>query len=466
MTVKCLKGGRLIDPYNGIDEKKDLYFRNGKIVSDSEGKSTSDIENIDDDFLDSDFDEDVPFDDTEGNIDAIDAEFTDFDEPFDDDSDDMPDSQHQETTSAASSNFLANINRKYVLYGGISVFVILMFIFGISLFSGKEKQAIPVAQNTIRPLAPIGEPQEISKNTQNGTGIPLLDNNGQEQTLSSILDTGSLGETSDGSLLDNLDQLDSIDQNTPVKRDTASIDAVPVFKEAETLSSLPMPNPIQNENPGIYSEDLSSGLGEALSDQIPAQNQLATTLPSPFDSSTPNTEQRSPQEILQDLESIQDTAENKLADDSTPARLSRLEDNVSHFENNTQIFVTNLQDLKDNLANRPSPADVSEMNRQFDLMNVRIEELETELAKSKKATSKAKPITKKAAKRPKTHTKPKITWELRAASPGQAWVSEKGKTELKQVSIGDKLTGLGTIRSIALQNNRWKVTGTTGAITQ
>ena len=47
MTVKCLKGGRLIDPYNGIDEKKDLYFRNGKIVSDSEGKSTSDIENID-----------------------------------------------------------------------------------------------------------------------------------------------------------------------------------------------------------------------------------------------------------------------------------------------------------------------------------------------------------------------------------------------------------------------------------
>lgn len=47
MNVKCLNGGRLIDPYNGLDEKKDLYFRNGKIISDSEGKSSSEIERID-----------------------------------------------------------------------------------------------------------------------------------------------------------------------------------------------------------------------------------------------------------------------------------------------------------------------------------------------------------------------------------------------------------------------------------
>ena len=47
MIIKCLKGGRVVDPVNKIDKEKDLYFGDGKILNFSDQTDSKDIEIID-----------------------------------------------------------------------------------------------------------------------------------------------------------------------------------------------------------------------------------------------------------------------------------------------------------------------------------------------------------------------------------------------------------------------------------
>lgn len=59
-----------------------------------------------------------------------------------------------------------------------------------------------------------------------------------------------------------------------------------------------------------------------------------------------------------------------------------------------------------------------------------------------------------------------VIWELRAAQPGKAWISEKGKQDIIAVNIGSDIRGLGKITAISMKNKRWVVTGTEGAVQQ
>jgi intracellular multiplication protein IcmG len=56
-------------------------------------------------------------------------------------------------------------------------------------------------------------------------------------------------------------------------------------------------------------------------------------------------------------------------------------------------------------------------------------------------------------------------WVLRAASPGHAWVSQ-GLTShnLKEIHVGDSISGIGKITAIAAQGDQWVVRGTKGTI--
>jgi hypothetical protein len=62
--------------------------------------------------------------------------------------------------------------------------------------------------------------------------------------------------------------------------------------------------------------------------------------------------------------------------------------------------------------------------------------------------------------------KPSVTWELRGASPNSAFLAEKGTQNLRTVSVGDTLEGLGRVTSIGVENNAWVVRGTNGIVTQ
>lgn len=65
--------------------------------------------------------------------------------------------------------------------------------------------------------------------------------------------------------------------------------------------------------------------------------------------------------------------------------------------------------------------------------------------------------------------KPQVTpksWELRAAQPGKAWVSERGASSMITVQAGDNLDNIGRITAISYNNGRWVVIGTKGRISQ
>ncbi len=63
------------------------------------------------------------------------------------------------------------------------------------------------------------------------------------------------------------------------------------------------------------------------------------------------------------------------------------------------------------------------------------------------------------------NAEPQKTWVLRAATPDAAWVSAgSGSKDLRKVSVGDTLPGVGKIRSITQSGDRWVVSGTSGTI--
>lgn len=59
------------------------------------------------------------------------------------------------------------------------------------------------------------------------------------------------------------------------------------------------------------------------------------------------------------------------------------------------------------------------------------------------------------------------SWVLRSAKPGMAWISEKGSDEIKTISVGDTVSGIGKVTAIAKDDGgRWVVNGTQGKINQ
>lgn len=57
-------------------------------------------------------------------------------------------------------------------------------------------------------------------------------------------------------------------------------------------------------------------------------------------------------------------------------------------------------------------------------------------------------------------------WVLKGAMPGKAIVASAGSGETRQVSVGDALTGIGTIQDISFDGTKWVVRGSKGSIVQ
>lgn len=58
-------------------------------------------------------------------------------------------------------------------------------------------------------------------------------------------------------------------------------------------------------------------------------------------------------------------------------------------------------------------------------------------------------------------------WVLKSAKPGVAWVVRQGSDELRTVSVGEELQGLGRITAIAKDSaGRWVVIGTKSRMSQ
>jgi intracellular multiplication protein IcmG len=139
------------------------------------------------------------------------------------------------------------------------------------------------------------------------------------------------------------------------------------------------------------------------------------------------------------------TIEKKL--DMIVSRLDRVESQMAEVKeaNNSEVdtISKSVKDLKKEVANLAI----------------------TKPAAPVKTVKKTDPTPKVATSKPSSSNS-KVTWELRAAQPGKAWVSKAGQKELTPVTVGDDLSGIGRITSITYVSNRWIVQGTSGKITQ
>lgn len=81
----------------------------------------------------------------------------------------------------------------------------------------------------------------------------------------------------------------------------------------------------------------------------------------------------------------------------------------------------------------------------------------------REAAAPVKAAPKKAAAQPVVRK----SWVLRSAKPGTAWISEEGSSEMRTVSVGDNVAGIGKVTAIAKDDaGRWVVNGTRGKINQ
>lgn len=81
----------------------------------------------------------------------------------------------------------------------------------------------------------------------------------------------------------------------------------------------------------------------------------------------------------------------------------------------------------------------------------------------REAATPVKAAPKKAAAAPVVRK----SWVLRSAKPGTAWISEEGSSEMRTISVGDNVAGIGKVTAIAKDDaGRWVVNGTRGKINQ
>lgn len=57
-------------------------------------------------------------------------------------------------------------------------------------------------------------------------------------------------------------------------------------------------------------------------------------------------------------------------------------------------------------------------------------------------------------------------WELRGAQPGSALIAKSGSDDIREVAVGDTLSGIGRVTGITSEGGNWVVQGTSGRISQ
>jgi hypothetical protein len=219
-----------------------------------------------------------------------------------------------------------------------------------------------------------------------------------------------------------------------------------------------------------------------------SQESQINTLPLPADEPLPGLVTNIPEQV--ELETLDthnlnitptapiETAQIQEEQLSTPDAAPQLEnsDDLNAITSQVEAMDTRLNDLTSRMDQIMVKLDaepamsaptmnndaISKMENTISTLEKRIETLSKAKAPVKRQAKKAVTTKKEAPK----ISKPKIVWELRGASPEQAYVAQRGTQNLRTVAVGETLDGIGRVTSIAIENNRWIVRGTSGVITQ
>lgn len=194
----------------------------------------------------------------------------------------------------------------------------------------------------------------------------------------------------------------------------------------ESVQAAPeMAAPGESESLAGNSEDMAAQL-------VPEESGETPAVPAPVVVATPDAE------TTRRIESLEQGIEN------TNRQIDDLVKSISSLEDKIET----LADKQEQAAKAP-PAPAAE----------------AETPKPAPARA-ATPRPKKPAKTPAKAAAKATSWILRAAQPGRAVVASKGSNDLKTVEVGDTLAGIGRIVSVSMENGRWVVRGTQGALSQ
>lgn len=429
----------------------------------------------DDEWDDSDLDENFEFDEEDFDLDS-ETEFdeSDHEEDFDDEWDDGDVVSDSSTTG--KSKFSLNFNT-IVILGAVVVGALVMMS-----QVGKEKAATQV-ENPPQVVIPTAlkmqgafqGPGAIDKEKgKSDLSVPDIEQKTSEEEGGFLFDADTLGDSAKDIMKD------APPMPSPI---TSGQDGMIEQQKTADLKETPdtIDNSLEAENKPIGNTQIPSAPDDAdvvfPKDEVVLDDVKATKVADPVENTDSQMllgevqdapqdlkevaleekqqeQQQVQQEIsekieVEDRQVVSSSLDQKL--DSIIQRLDSIENRINETENNNnsqiQIITADIESLKQKAT----------MTTESKPVTIQKEVEKPPVEKAAKKTVK-KPVVKKVAK--------KVTWELRAAQPGKAWVSRKGQKNMQPVVVGDKLTGIGRIQSIDHLNGRWIVQGSTGKITQ
>ena len=389
----------------------------------------------------------------------------DIDDVFDDISDDMNDFDNdmdyefpQSKTHQSSINWfnIGIVGIVLVAFGGVA-YVFLPPLFGSSesqppvQLVQEQQQPQTQSDEVIRDLAQEAVTQNPLDEIINSGGLlnnpdSLVDpeNQAAAAITADVVNTDELFKKIDSDQITfSDDEMENLFEAIPVSQSPSSPSTID-----NPIETLPVPSdeavtqlPTQSDN---AEPDNIPDLTAIYEDFIPLIEQQ------------PNTTSDTPV-VTEDTTTVVSTNEddkNTIA--ALNARIEELSKQIETLKNNPPVVAA------------PS-VDMNTIQSQLSSMEQRIETL----SKTQKTTAPAKKATVTQSKKyepayspPPRERKPSVIWTLRGASPGQAVLAQQGQSSIRTVTVGEFVDGLGRIESVAIENGRWVVRGTSGRVTQ
>lgn len=314
------------------------------------------------------------------------------------------------------------------------------------------------------PLGFLGNPDSLA-NEENTKEIEKQENANQD--LFSVLETPPNYEENIEDILSTLKQPTPPTQNQVEETITNNTQTLPTPADAvkENTDSIDMALPAINEVNAP--EKMDNPVAEANSTNVVAIDVSEQTLQDNVSPVVENTTTETPVEIEDQISESSPSPAPSEETITLRSQVNELSSKITEMNSRIEELTNELEAEKqkeDDIVLAPAPTPATYV---ADEKMAKMAKTIATLEKRVTALSKAKAQTK-TSPRPKVTMapKPKIVWELRGASPNQAYVAQKGTQNLRTISAGDSLEGIGRIKSIAIENNRWVVRGTSGKIVQ
>ncbi|NQZ13747.1 MAG: hypothetical protein HRT94_02830 [Alphaproteobacteria bacterium] len=373
-----------------------------------------------------DMDDDLAFDDLGDDL--------DFDDDFgleDDESllDDLPDEllgetegQSAETPAPVSSDKKGlPLSFNTIVIGGAVILGIGVFAFQV--MGSKQKQTTAQEQRFVSSLGLKGATETIvSQDEAEGT---------QPTSTTSATDVTQ----SEGGFLNDME---------PDFPEEALVD----ISEPEAL---PMPTPIVEEAPPAAVQDRAS-----ITDSLEFLTEIEVENDIPKNPVSEVVEVMDDQivDVVAQQDSIL-TNNQKQPDAVQESVLNRIDDKLGTFEERFEELDQKITAIEEG------------SNQRVAVLEDAVSGLEKKVGSIKSAER--RPVRNTSPAQTSKINKPKSSsaqWELKAAQPGKAWISQKGKSNIQPVLVGDKVAGVGRIQSIQMSGSKWVITGSEGKITQ